>query len=264
MLPAGNVVKSTVKTAFCGKWLNICLGAFVLLSSFAASGLIVTVVAGISVALSIALTFVLLIFINLPLMFGAVRFYCRALWGKNENFTNIFEVFSSKKEYKRGFLTGIYLAARVTVSAAVLLLPATLANAFSNAEVYSFLGTDMPLFAPSLSVAANFLAAIGIFFVYLLNLSYYPLPFLMATNDNITLKEAIVLSKKISKKCIADFCWLCLSLVGWIILSVFVIPLVFTLPYFIGCYAVHCRFCVARYNKEQAEKHSTASFNPKF
>ena len=43
------------------------------------------------------------------------------------------------------------------------------------------------------------------------------------------------------------------SFIGWIILSFLVIPLVFTLPYFLTSYAVHFRFAVAEYNKHVEE-----------
>jgi uncharacterized membrane protein YccF (DUF307 family) len=61
--------------------------------------------------------------------------------------------------------------------------------------------------------------------------------------------EAIHKSTLLSRATSIDFLGLLLSFFGWILLSVTVIPLIFTLPYFLTSYMVHSRFAVANYNK---------------
>ena len=64
------------------------------------------------------------------------------------------------------------------------------------------------------------------------------------------------MSTVISKKSGIDFVYLLFSFLGWMFLSLLVIPLIFTLPYMITSYAVHVRFAVAEYNRyiEEREK----------
>jgi uncharacterized membrane protein len=52
----------------------------------------------------------------------------------------------------------------------------------------------------------------------------------------------------ISKHSSGAFASLILSFFGWFLLSLFGIPLVYTLPYFLISYVVHCRFAIVNYN----------------
>ena len=64
----------------------------------------------------------------------------------------------------------------------------------------------------------------------------------------INVKNAIQMSKTISRRTFIDFSYLILSMMGWIILSMFHILNFFILPYIVLVYCVHCKFSIYEYN----------------
>ena len=62
------------------------------------------------------------------------------------------------------------------------------------------------------------------------------------------LLEAIHLSTMVAKRTLSNFLSLIVSLLPWIILTLLIIPAVYTLPTVIVCYVVHCRFAINNYN----------------
>ena len=85
---------------------------------------------------------------------------------------------------------------------------------------------------------------------------YYIAPFLLIADEDMDAAEAIHMSDVISKSTMLDFIYLFFSLLGWIILSVLVIPIMFTLPYIITSVSVHTRFAIAEYNKRVDKQNS--------
>ena len=81
-------------------------------------------------------------------------------------------------------------------------------------------------------------------------------PLFFVADDNIDANEAMHMSTVISRKTSIDFVYLCFSFIGWLLLSILIVPLIFTLPYMLTSYAVHIRFAVAEYNRhiEQINK----------
>ena len=80
-------------------------------------------------------------------------------------------------------------------------------------------------------------------------LKYYLAPFLFVADEDMDVMEAIHKSTVLTRATAVDFLILVLSFLGWILLSVLVMPLIFTLPYMVMSYVVHSRFAVANYNK---------------
>ena len=80
-------------------------------------------------------------------------------------------------------------------------------------------------------------------------LRFYIAPILFVADENMDVSETLHMSTVISRKSSLDFIYLISSFIGWILISVLVIPLIFTLPYILTSYAVHVRFAIAEYNK---------------
>ena len=80
-------------------------------------------------------------------------------------------------------------------------------------------------------------------------LKYYLAPFLIVADENMEVGEAIHMSSTVSKNVMLDIIYLFLSFLGWIALSVLIIPLVFTMPYMLTSLSFHVRFAIAEYNK---------------
>ena len=93
-----------------------------------------------------------------------------------------------------------------------------------------------------------FLIGIGALATFIIMLRYYLAPFLLVGDDNMTVGEAIHMATIISRRSSNELWALILSFTGWILLSLTMIPLIFTLPYFLSSLAVHCRFAITNYN----------------
>lgn len=264
MMPTGKVVKITAKTAMRGNSLNLICAACVLLFVCIINQLIFSVLAWtapliIALAVSIALS----IFVILPLFFSAFGFYRRAIWGVHDSPAELFSCFSDKKTYIRALSVGSFFFMRIFLTLAIFSLPAYLASWLSSEAFYSAFGIQMPAFAPSFSVISVILQIIGIILTVIVNIKYYLVPFLMVSNESLSLSEAARLSRTISRTSALELFWLVLSMAGWIICSILIIPLVFTVPYFFCCYTVHCRFCVAEYNRSVSRTDDTTpTYNP--
>ena len=80
-------------------------------------------------------------------------------------------------------------------------------------------------------------------------LKYYLAPMLIIADENMDVNEAIHMSVVISKNTTLDFVYLAFSMIGWILLSLLFIPLLYTLPLFMMVYLTHCSFAVNEYNE---------------
>lgn len=262
MLPSGSIVKETAKTAMKGNRLNLSVGSVALVFVFLINGLLSAVLAEITTEIiALAFEMLFLIFVILPLLFGTVRFFRRAVWGEKESPAEIFYCFGGKAKYLRALSLGVKLALRFGITLLVCLIPAGILYLFGKAEFYSALNILMPSFAPSLSVVAIIFEVLGVSAAILINLKYYLAPFFAYANEEISTNEAIRMSRIVARGSLPDFCWLLISFIGWIIISILVIPLVFTLPYFLSCYTVHARFSVAQYNKTVKPSDNSFTYN---
>ena len=144
------------------------------------------------------------------------------------------------------FIIGI----KLVFVAVVLYLPCLVVWILSNEQIYSFFDMSLPIWSSNLWALNSFLAFVASLALVFVMLKYYLAPFVFVSNDSIDPAEAVNMSTIISKRTGADFFGLVLSFAGWIVLSFLVAPLVFTLPYFIASYCVHCRFAVTAYNRD--------------
>ena len=67
-------------------------------------------------------------------------------------------------------------------------------------------------------------------------------------DESLYLMEAMHISEMISKQSISAFASLVVSFIGWFLLSLLGLPLVYTLPFFLISYVVHSRFAIVNYN----------------
>lgn len=251
MLAPSSVVKATAKTAMRGKFLKcVIAGAifeFSLLVGIYAAELIDYVSPVFAVAVVFLVAFVL--FLGVPLLLGLLRFFRRLIWGEEDNPVIVFHYFSTRELYVRAIKLGLFLGVRVGVAALVMYLPAILIDIFTGTALYDMLGISIPLWISNLWVLSVFFkaaAGVGLFFVCL---KWYMAPFLYVADEEMEPLEAIHMSSIISRGTALDFFSLILSFALWILASFFMIPIVFTMPYFIAAYMVHCRFAVTHYNR---------------
>ncbi len=250
MTASSSVVKLTAKTALKNHWLKTSVACILVLFAY----FIVSVTSGfVSFVLNDYAAYVFLglcaIFLLFPLILGLIKFFWRFIFGADDSPVSVFSYFSGKAEYKRALRLTVSLALRAAGFGLLLFFPAILVDLFSGVKVYDFLNIPIPLWTSNfgyLSVFLKTLASVALFFIML---KYYLAPFLIVADENMEVGEAIHMSSTVSKNVMLDIIYLFLSFLGWIALSVLIVPLVFTMPYMLTSLSFHVRFAIAEYNK---------------
>ena len=201
------------------------------------------------------------VFLFFPLVLGVLRFFWRSLFDAKDGFSEVFYYFSSGSAYKRAAGVSLRLAVRVIGIAVACFIPSGIVKALCSPELYSFFNISIPNFATNLWFVQDCLYSIGLIAFLLLQLRYYLVPFLTVSNGELSTADIFMVSRMISRRNAYDFIGLIFSFAGWIILSLAAIPLLYTVPYFVMAYIVHCRFAVAQYNSVANRQYDGCAFN---
>ena len=263
MSQSSQVVKITAKAALKDKWLRAIVVSsiflFTVLVCYNISS-VFSIVAG-DIAANVLLAVMLLLLIC-PIALGTIRYFWRILFGADDNPVSVFYYFSEKKVYRRAMWLILSLALRMVLFGLLLNIPRFIVEAMSHSFLYELIGMAIPVWTANLTNVTVFLKVLAEVILFFVMLKYYMAPVLFVADDNMDSGEAMHMSATISKKTAIDFIYLGLSFIGWIILSLFIIPLIFTIPYVIISYLIHIRFAVAEYNKhiESTTQKSYPSF----
>ncbi len=251
MLAPSGIVKQTARTALRGNWVKATIATSAVIFPVFICIFVADLVATISSSFAgITIMLILSFLLLLPLFLGALGFFRRILWGQDDSVLMIFRYFSSIADYCRAIHLSFLVIIRLLANAILLFSPGLIVRVFAGNKLYSLINVSMPVWAESLIYVSYFLLALGALALFFVMLKIYLAPFLFVADEDMDVDEVINMSQIISKRTSPDFFWLVLSFAPWILASVFVIPLVFTLPYFICSYLVHCRFAVAQYNRD--------------
>lgn len=261
MLAPSFAVKKTARTALRGKYV----GALFAGAVFVFSWVVCVIIGGLlakmcGTVVYYAAMIIAAVFLLSPLWLGVVYFYRRLAWGEKDNPAAVFRYFGSRRLYMRSLkLTGVILSKLVMVGI-VLYIPALTLTLISSNRFYLAFGSTMPVWAPGLWIIASFLRVLASVALIFLSLKYYAAAFIVVADEDISPARAASISLAISRGTYSDFLWLVLSFLPLIIFSVFLLPLIFFMPYFVTSYVVHCRFAVASYNKAVDNLHSSTPF----
>lgn len=189
------------------------------------------------------------LFMFAPVFFGCLRFFWRLLCGVSDNTITIFHYFTSKELYFKALKLTFKLALKGLIYFVILSIPYFMVFLISNVKTYELLNITIPLWTANLSNIAVFLRSIATVGTIFLMLKYYLAPMLIISDENMDVTEAMYMSVVISKNTMLEFIYLAFSMLGWMLLSLLFIPLVFTIPLFITVYLTHCSFAVSDYNE---------------
>lgn len=251
MLRPSPVIKKTAKTALSNHWLQaVAVSVTVIFCFFIGlltASLVNIVAKTIGYIIFLTLFFV---FVFSPLMLGMFYWFRRLLWGQTDSVFIVFKYFSTKTDYKKAIHLTLILTVKILCAAAILYFPCVVVFVLSGEWFYALFDLSLPIWTSSMGTLNIILAIVATFALVFVALRYYLSPFLFVCDDNMHPGEAVNMSTIISRRTGADFFGLSLSFAGWIIASVFVAPLIFTLPYFLTSYGVHCRYAIAAYNRD--------------
>ncbi len=254
-------VKETAKTILKGNYYRCILATLIpifmsLTLTFTAS---VTQIA-FGNAVAYGLLAIMNIFVVLPTGLGLLKFYRRLMWNEKDNIMSVFHYFKSGEIYKTTLKYCFIFILRILSIGALVFLPSILIALLSGNWIYELLDIDMPSFVRSFGEAQTAITTLSAAVFIFLALKYYLTPFLLVADEDMDIGEALYMSKVISRKSTIDFLGLFFGMSFWILISIFLIPLPFTLPYILISYMVHCRFAVAHYNKIADRENTTPPF----
>lgn len=251
MVASSSVVKQTAKAALKPRLLQSVVACCVLIFAFYTTQLIGSVVSIFADVIGFFISVILLcLFIILPLALGVLNYFKRLIWGQEDSILIIFKYFSSKEQYKRCLRLTLTLGIKLLIASLVLFLPAIVIEIISSENLYTWLGIAQPVWTSNLWTLNSFVVLLAFFALFFVMIKYYLSAFIFVSNDDIEVAEAVNMSTIISKRTGGDFFGLVLSFLPWILLSLLVAPLIFTLPYMLASYSVHSRFAITAYNMD--------------
>lgn len=256
MTISSTVIKKTAKTALTNEWVRSIAASVLFLSAnlilFLSMGQIGTVFPEQGVFLTVQ--FLLSFFLGFPLFMGVLGFFWRILWGQTDRLTVCFRFFADRRQYFRVLKTALFVLLNCVKIGIIAFAPAIILDIFSGETVYTLLGMDKPMWISNLWMVSRILKAAALVIVVLISVRYYAVPFFLLADEEMEPLEVLYFSRKISAETWTEFIWLIFSFAPVLLLSLFVVPMIFTLPYLLTSYLVHCRFATAQYNRGQKGK----------
>lgn len=256
-MPSTNVIKSAAKACLKEKWPKaIGIGAIILsvlclhIAVFSAINQIFLTLLGNVASLTLSLTALLLLveFFGMPLIYGALRWFWFSVHNAEVPISEVFCYFSSGREYAKAISLSFRIFIRIVAILVVCYLPSIIITVIRQPELYNLFGFAMPYFVSSLWALNSVLELFGTILSAILLLRYFAAPILMINDINVSPQEALHLSVIISKQANGRTLGFLLSFVGWGLLALLVVPLLYVFPYFLACYAVYCKYLIANYN----------------
>ncbi len=261
MTSGSKIVKITAKTALKGNMLKAIFTICIFLFCY----FICNYSAGIfsytgNFAFSYVLFTLMLIFLLAPLFLGLLRFIWRMLFSANDNPITVFYYFSDKSRYIKALSFVFHFIFKAIPIGLLLFFPIFIIWFVTQGFFYEIIDVAIPLWTANLNSILKILIVFAVVSLLFYMLRFYIAPILFVADEEMDVFETLHRSTVISRKSSLDFIYLISSLIGWILISFFVIPLIFTLPYILTAYAVHVRFAVAEYNKHIGNLNNRGAF----
>lgn len=253
-------VKSTAKASLKGHWFEACCVSIAFMLTVAllyfSCALLASILPQFAPDILLLLLTLLLI---CPLFLGILRFFKNLIFETQVDFLEIFIYFSAAKAYKRALRLVLDLFIRFIFYTLIALIPAGIVKLITSDFFFGLLNVDIPLWSESLDMLLSFLVGMAALSVFILMLRYYLAPFLIVADDDMTVGEAIHMSTIISRRSSSELWSLIFSLALCILITLFAVPMVFTLPYFLCVFTVHARYAVTGFNLSLAQPNSYRS-----
>lgn len=251
-IPNSTVVKNTARASLRGRWPESIavsmLGLFGLLFLEVIFNFSLLTQNFNFIFLYIGFAALLWMFVVSPLMLGIVRYFWRLTDQAEDELSAAFYYFGSANSYKRAVKLTIIMLWRILCAGFVCSLPYLTVRLLSGSWLYGVLGQDIPLWAANFALIEVFLLIVGVICSVMYAARFYLVPVLAVMDENLLLLEAVHISKMVSKRSVSAFLGLACSLIIWLIISFLILPVIYTMPFVLTCYAVHCRYAMSNYN----------------
>ncbi len=258
MIPSSHIIKKTAKSQLKNHWISSILVAVVFLlvvcffwilfgfmMPFFVSNKNPEIV---SVIFSAAYS-ILFFCAVMPLFQGVLRWYWFLGLEKKLSISEIFYYFSEGGLFFKSLFLYVTLLGRVVLVALVSLVPAAVVRLLPVALGHFFqtIEANGMLFY----FASVVLMVVGLAVALVVVMKYFAAPLMLVINEELVPEEAlkIAVDLHLSRGSCLFFV---VSFVGWMVLSLVGVPLIYALPYFLMSYTVAVRFAVTNHRYDMS------------
>lgn len=176
-----------------------------------------------------------------PFTLGALRWFWMLAHGKDCSVRDVFYYFSSSRFFLKTVALSFLLFLRVVLGAVVCFLPYALLNVVITPELYNAFGVSMPVVISGIFPLVQFFKlAGGLLFVFWC--FRYSLFFVALFNQpQMSANAMISYSVKITKGKLFRLTGFAVSFIGWLVLCILVLPLLFVVPFFMASLVIFAR-----------------------
>jgi len=208
-------------------------------------------------AVTLVLGFICLL-ATTPLGLGAARWFYYLTDGKALPVNELFDSFTEFRKFSRALWLWIILfLRRVFWTAVFLVVPVVMVSLGEYWRIESSRDIEM-LLAVAIEVLGSILLVLMGWFLLVWLRRYALVKFVVAAEDDISAWKAIKYSVKLTKGRKVELLMLEISLLGWRLLDIFLLPKLFTKPYILTVYSLYTRYLIELDKMEAAEKEKHA------
>ncbi len=244
MFPSVKAIKSTAKYSLSKVWPKAVAVAFILFGAMVFPTLLyqfLDVITASYIAryetVYTGINGIYTFFVLAPLVFGVLRWFWGVTAQEDMPLSVLFSGFASAKEYGTALKVAWAFAWRIALAG----IPMYIANAISLMELPLPDGIDI---TPILAMVAFGCGGVSFIITVFIVARLLPLPFSVINHPCQYVSDNVKESFIISKSTATHYFTLFVSLGGWLLLSLLFIPLLYTIPLFLACYAVLIRFSI--------------------
>ena len=190
-----------------------------------------------------------IIFLASPMFLGLLRYFWRMTFDSDDLPSSVFYYFSDKSLYHKAMKLVKVLAFKGIKIALLVFIPIFILWLITNTYIYDLFKVSIPVWTTNLNSIYNLVYSFSCILFITLFSKYYLAPILFIGDENIDPLEAMNMAKIIANKSYVDFIFLTFSFLGIILISFFVLPIIFTLPYLLVSYILHSFHAIADYNQ---------------
>lgn len=241
----------TAKRVLCGRWPTV-IGVMAILAAALAAGNILlsvlnTLLLPWAEAFSAWITLAVAVFQLFglsPLFYGALDWFWQTAHGAEEPVATVFRYYETRSDYRRAVGACLAIAARLVITITVCSLPAALFYVIAEKAAVSGRGG---IYTGLLLVIALVLEVIGLLFALLFSTRWFCVIPCLLSDETLSINHAFVLSKMMTASCRTELFVFDLHFAGWALLSLLIIPLMYTVPHFLSCYVCRAKFLIRRF-----------------
>ena len=257
MFPKTRVIKKTARESLNGNWAQIMLSVL-LAAACCILPVILRDIAGELIkssggfiftrdlnAAAGVFTAVYFFFLADPLLLGLLKIFWIITAGQRPELYTLFEFFTDRKSYRLALKAQLAVLWRVAVAAAVCMLPYLVLLLGQRTGLDKLLGVaadiaKLGLAGTMLSLGESVFSVVLVFIL----ISFMPLPFVIINRPDLPLRDLVADTKRIYRLYSKNFVVFIFSFIGWLFSSVFILPMLFALPFFLASWAVLVRFSI--------------------